>query len=1204
MANGITTLEEQNEALNQGVGGSLSFTRDPSQDARNNAVRNRVEAIKSSAEGQAMRAFILSNTNGQQTPNAREQLRHYYEAMENITLPTGQPYQDRLMWTAFKEIGTQALVEAGNQETFNQFVQRVSYEAPVQGKIEGEPEQKPAVVEEVQKSVNEADQYAERFLASIQTAFYTSHSKWLSRHEDAKDNRGLQLPYAQQMFSAVEYAFGGGSSRGGNKKWKELVTFLYKKNPRLFGDKLQQAIQTTGGSIPKAIDAEIMQSKANNEEPSTIFHLREVVKSKDREIRDIVEEHVLQCAKLLSRPREGDSLSLDYGTSDITNLSNIVADDTAVPPDAIEPSMSDNELRAANTAWDSFIANPNNAQIIQQIRQMKHGRDDAGQPMLPLLVQRMKTEEYDLIKQAIHTAFVGWSQDGTQKWMEFFKRYPQFTQGQNGSGLLNQISAIASGQADGLQQLQQFVLRSAYDFFVKNFEERGLDLSDQLSQIAPGVGNLKSFQRVNQLVSKYFLRHYDYLKRRGLDSAKESARRYALMKAKGDALILKFQQLGETHEPLWLTKDVQLVRSKNSDSFVLRRRSLIPGTRKETWTENIVQDNDFPLLQGIISNEEWVPRAIEIMQERFPTENVLKRDEKRRGDNPLQSEADAATEQYKQQNPDEQDRLKGFRIFMGQKIRQIREQKGMTPEQVAEAMRGPAKAGRPSGARISQDPIGMIERFEAGVAQRYAIADLEKLAAGLGVPLESFYTRPIEYDPLSINDCTDLHSQVGQSFRVYGGYLLRRKKEAIRRGIRNDFFSQRMMYFYLSTMQVHNLFSSKPGGKKRKNEQGVWETVNDGSIKDSDQKVGKILYQLVGKPVGLGISMEEIRDNLGDVPTEDVNTPGPPGGRSVPDFRGPRTFTDPETGRRSPLPSDVVQRFYVDEDIAADPWEPGMEGRDPAFLGPDEQPQHPDDIRRRFYQPDADQWRAAIERIPYKDGVPHSLDFYIKETTKKMEENAASRAPEAIRDGLGRMGPVPLAKQIIRKIWPSRMVDGQSIPMDEATIQHMLQRKMEAANRFNERHNKPERFNTIDEFARKFVADEIKISRYFRDQAQALLQRISGGADNMDTLDKIRTFVPASVRRQVALRHGKPGADKNEGTMPTVFLKPVLDPATGLEKYDASQLTHIVLAAMDELDRIGDLYERASQFTDIPSSLEAMLERTANSAVFALSKFS
>lgn len=1233
MADGIKTLEEQNEALNQGVTGTLNLTRDPNKVANDRAIRARIDAIKNSAEGQAMQAFVMSNSNGAQTPNAREQLRHYHDSIETIQLPDGTQHQDRLIWTAFKEIATEALVQAGNQETINQFIQRVSYDAPVQGTFEGEvPTQQPEVEEAPKQTESEADQYAERYLATVQTAFFQSHSKWLERHENMKNRQGLQLPYAQQLFSAVEYAFGAGRSRGGNKKWKELIALLYQQNPQLFGPDFQQFIQPSGGSIPKAIDMDILQAKRTNSEPQTIHYLREAVKSKDRRIRDIIEEHVLDSARILASPRAGrhDSINL---SGDQGSFGDTIADQKAESPDAIEPRMSDTALRVANSAWDAFLGNQQNAQTIQQVRGLRHGHDEAGQPMLPLLVQRMKTDENDLIKQAIHTAFVGWSPDGTQKWTEFFKRHPQLTGGQTGDALLNQIAAIAGGQAEGLPQLQQFVLRSAYEFFVKNFEERGLDLRDRLSQLAPGVGNLKTFQRVNKMVTHYFLRHYDYMHRRGLESsAKESARRYALLKAKGDALLLKFQQLSESNEPIWLSKDTQLTRSPNSDAFVIRKRSKVPGTRQETWTEDIVQDDDFPLLQGIIANEEWVPRSIELMREKFPKDDVLKRDhdkrlEKNKRKDPQEqaklAELDAFTNQYREQNPDETDRLKGFRIFMGQKIRQLREQRGMTIEQLAQVIKGPSKAGRPSGARISQDPIGMLERFEAGTAQRYGTADLEKLAEVLGFTKEvvrqgktviegdpsPFYTRPDEYDPFSINDCTDLHSQVGQSFRTYGGYLLHRKKESIRRGIRNDFFSQRMMYFYLSVMQVHNLFSSKPQGKKKQNAAGQWEAIDDGSLKDSDQKVGKILYQLVGKPVGLGkgdLTMEDIQNNLGQVPSEDANEPGPPGGRKVPDFRGPRTFTDPETGRRSELPSDLVHRYYVDEDIASDPWQPGAAGADPAFLGPDEQPKHPDDIRRRFYQPDADQWLAQIERTPFKyDGeeLPRDLNWYITNSTTKFREQAASQAPEQIAASRDRMSSVPLAKQIIRKIWPQRMVDGRPIVMDEATLQHMLQRKMEAANRYNSKHNDPTRY-TLETFADKFIDDEIRISTYFRDLAQKRLQRMQDGPQAMSLLEQIRTFVPASVRRKAAF--GNTGANseqKGEKSLPPVSLKRVRNP-DGIEKYDYAYPTRIVIAAMDELDRIGDLYESATHFTDIPRSLEEMLETTAMSAVTALAKFS
>lgn len=1113
----------------------LSPSRPPVMDeaeqikARLRKERQRIDAIKVSPEGTAMRQFVENPSGGNTSPVNRVALYR----------------QDPVTWKAFLEIATEALAPTG--QTAEQFIERVTYEDPQLGRLPGEKDQMTGlpVKEDGQEETGEAsdysdaDKYARLYLQQVEDSFVQTHGAWIKQIQSRRDDRGKMQAVAEEIYNGISNAFGG-NSHGKIKKWKRL----FEAHPEFLPPNILQ----TEKNVIKAIDTNIMDAFSKGAEPECLTKLNELASSTDPNISKMMEDFVFKSVNSLISNKQQSGLSLNHEMGDSGKQSYTTH---AAPPDQIDESIPEAQLDDANTAWDAFLKNPTNQEVFEYLKSITYNEDDK-QSIVDFLATRAKVDPNTILKEAIHTAYTGWSKfSGVARWQEFFERnkdlLPPNTShnadelNENAGQALKIMTLIGSGQAPpaALRKLQDFVTDVGEEFLKQIYEEK--ILSQQEGGVADMV-KIKTLGRVGKMVEGYLLREYEWLKARGLKTT-SSGRRYSLITAKNQAIQIGLQQLANSSAPVQLTNDRRIYRNEHNQ---LMLQDIISNKNGQPqWgNDHELKDKDFHLLQRLAKPGQWVPKAMKIATNKLGNPKILWRDGK--DENNL-SDIDRAVVEYQKANPNNPDRLKPWRQKMGQNLAALREQKGLSVEQLAAVVAGEKGRGRKSGARITKDPVGMINDLESGKATSYSEADLKKLATALGSNMEAFYERPLEYDRFSINDISDLNVTVPQTFRGYAPYLLHRKKEAIRRGIRNDFFNKKTMYYYLSLIGVHTLFSSKPTMRGDKEKQG-------------DQKIGKFLYQLVGEPIGIDndddknkIDIGGVKQNIGHVPTEDEND------YKVPDFRGPRYKMNPDGTRGEQLPPDMIHQYQYDP----------QKWPEQSFVPEEEEPKNPTDIRRTWSEPNEDQLHKLVTD-------QHGGDIKHWETQKlnQLQQQSTTKLPEEIEQALQRGAPVDVAKGVIKRIWEK----GHTKQIDDAAAGRMLEEKMLRKNEWLQKKGIDKQY-TVDEFAAKYLEDEVRMGKYFRDKSAQELQWLQQNLPNMSDKDKLKYVVPASVRRKT--KFVPPGAPTRNNL---VEVNKVKDPQ-GLAKFD-SAIVDMFYTAMDRLDRFAITQEKMSKFASTDRAMK------------------
>lgn len=1125
--------------------------------------RARIDAIKASPEGQSMRQFV-------QNPNFDPSI----SPADRISLYR----QDDNTLKAFEEIASETL---GANETLQEFIQRVTYKTPQAVKMYGEEDQ-PEAEKPTENAADDredrtnADVLARMYLEDAVQLFVDNHTDWINTIASQRDQRGNPSVLAEEIINGVHNAFSG-NGPGGVKKWKRF----FEANNHLLPEDVRQAIQSKG--VIAAIDENIMQSQQTGEEPSSIAQLKSLIQSQDKAIRSKLEEFVQKCALTLTANHGGKDRSLNYNLGDGRETGDLIAS-----PEDIDQSIPEAQLDAANNAWAAFLQNPQNQEVTEYLKNdVTYSDAEDEKPIVAILSERGKLNPNDIIKQAIHDAFTGYSKESDRaKWQDYFELNPSILakmgitpnaddMDENSPKLLQLLGMLAAGQGDAKAQrdLRMFVTDSAEQFLKRAYEDA--IMSEPSSEPADMI-KLKTLGRVGKLVQNYVLREYAWLKARGLKTATNAGRRYALLRAKNEALQIGLRQVFSSDQPIRITNKTRIYRHPETGHLMIQQ--LVATSKgQETWgKDREFRDEDITKLQWAARPQQWVPKAMDLMLNKLKDPLMLRRRGKHDPDPNKLTGIDRAVYDYLQENPHPVDRLKPWREAMGQRITALREQRGLSPEQLANII-SPQKAvkkqGRRKGSRISKEPLAMIAKLEGGQPTQYDERDLEELAKALGVTIDQIYERPLEYDRFSLNDISDLNVTVGTTFSSYGPFLLHRKKEAIRRGIRNDFFSQKTMYYYLSLMGVHWLYSSKPKARGGADEEG--------GEKQSDQKFGKFLYQLVGKPVGIDTSdddepmgMEGVLSNISHVPTAEESDPR----YKVPDFRGPRHEMTPEGGKGQVLPPDLVHRYQYDPEK----WP------EQAFLSPEQEPKQPTDIRRKWYEPDADEMHN-LSTQPGADGLSRDLPYWEQNKLNELKGHSESTMPEDIEVALQRQSPSHVAKSVIKRIWEKGK--GGARHLDDTSAAKMLQDKMERQNAWLQKKGIDKQYTSVDEYAQKYLQDEIKTGKHFRDKSKNELEWLQQHLPTMSDKDKMRYVVPVSVRRNA--KFVAPGGQKPPGIME---VNPVTDD-NGIEKYDAT-IVNLFALAMNELDRYGDIGARMSKF----ASAEDVYQAAFDFADYAISR--
>jgi hypothetical protein len=285
------------------------------------------------------------------------------------------------------------------------------------------------------------------------------------------------------------------------------------------------------------------------------------------------------------------------------------------------------------------------------------------------------------------------------------------------------------------------------------------------------------------------------------------------------------------------------------------------------------------------------------------------------------------------------DQLKGWRVGIAHLFQKALGKAGMTPEQVVAEYKNLTRKGRKLGNYMRKNTTQFVSDLAAGNPTFYSMKDMEVLSKIINVPVGDFFEPAKLYDRYSANDHVSLNELIPDSFRTYGPFLVHKRREAIKRGLGNDFYDKKTMYFFLSLMRIHNSFS-----------------------KSREARIGKILYELVDRPIGVSesgekaLSMDQIRDNI----SKDVK------GNPVPD-PDIYKYTLPQTKRYYPNPSqgdpDAVKNQF----------------------GPDVDPNS--QYVRQHFEPDFDQ--IARRHIRDEQGNPTTLDYWKNKTMENLRQKAA-----------------------------------------------------------------------------------------------------------------------------------------------------------------------------------------------------------------------
>lgn len=825
-----------------------------------------VQQFLQSRDGQAMRTWIQTNLTAPQ-PDATQKLEMY------------RAYP--LTWAALQQAvaesypaGMMAFEQhlSGPEEAALQAPQGQPVPGQQANPAEQQPQDEYADEADDAKADSSADGVVAQMLEEIEQMFTSNPSNraWMSdiaRNNQGDKKKSNRSSLAEVIYDAP-YNFFTKNKKGGVKKWK----YFFMQNPGLLPAAVKQILPTVKNDVKKAIDKEIVQSYMAGNDPAIITTLRELAGGDSGQANEALLKAILSSANSLTFGQAQHGMSLNYSPNGAdggrgTQIGDMIADPKAAPPSDVVGTLSGPEENTMIGVAKEFLESASNGPFFNQIINLAN---EEGEVMLARLPDDIADE---ILMDSVYNAMTGFNDDAVAHWKGFFFRNenllpPQFQQipmqkredamSQHVAELAPILNQLATS---GDQRLQTFLRPIMAEFISQKFDEKRLNRKKgDLNSLVRNLG------RLSKVVKAYLKKDLEWNKVNSPGVGEVNAtRRTALLGAKSDMAIGQISDLLNGKREIVPFGNGKVIRNPQG-KLIIR----MPGSGARE-----LNVDTFDQVERLVSPTAWAPQAIDRMQKMDPR-SLAKSFNKGRTWTKLTQPLDDATDQHIQQNGWQGDYLAGWRQQIAKNLQEQMQRVGKTPEMLIQAFKEQQTAGRGRtvGTYIRTNTAKFISDIVAGRPTLYTLQDINIIGQLLGLPsttpapvgqpmikgkpfplsgkeepwhFNEFFETAKYYDRYSVKDHTDLNEQVGNAFRTYGPYLVHRQRQAARAGVREAVFDKNTMYMFLSMMRLHNQFSTQHA-----------------------PQVGKILYELVDKPIGVktdkdkdkSVTMDEIKERI------------------------------------------------------------------------------------------------------------------------------------------------------------------------------------------------------------------------------------------------------------------------------------------------------------------------------------------------------
>lgn len=790
---------------------------------------------------------------------------------------------DPNIWATFQQVST----ALNPNEDFNTFVQRLKNGG---GQPQADNELAFSDSENLSTDIKDTEFYMQKVLADWMTLIA----------QQKKDSDPNQPSLEASGIGEAVHNFLTGRYMGGVTKW---IDFAFKN--KLLPSSSAAFIKQFG--VKNGVGQDINQWYGTTDDPyPALSKIRQMAEEQHPSLLKALEE----CARAIAANKLNTGLSLDKDIGDNGKSTGSMTEDTkSVNPVAslmdVKP-LTPESLELGDQLANNFMEQ--NPQYIEALKVAKH--PVTGEVMLPALVKFNIGTEEQLIESSIREAFVGKTYEKVQdqktkewvytsneehnQWVEFFIDNPNLLppniKPTDTDAIQDNESKLFPVLGDPKYQnlLNEYMgnpadqIGPAFEYLQYLYETNRVSDKDKLNKRIAQYGDVQMFNKLSNLATSFLKRDFDASYVLKNDHTLTAARCYALMNEKVKAFSSRLQQLLNSNEMIPLTENLFVYRNKQNQIMVTKyvgrgNYSVDPTVDPACGP---LSDRNIDKLSNLAKVGEWCPKGLKNLQALYP--DALKREQKEEKMTPIEKEYKAATDahQQKQQEqnaslPDdqrkkaeaEQDRLQGWRALLSQKlIQQISKSAQMSGQQLnstddmvnylSQKVKSVlSKKGNKS--RIARNPEQFLKNVLSGKPQFYDEAgDMSIIAKALTAPnnpvqVEDFWAIPPEYDSYNVKDFNKLNDTSARgAFRLYAPYFLHKKREAARRGMINDTYTDNALFFFLSLVSVPPSVSGSGA---------------------SEQVFGKYLYDLVGKrPVSTTNSWEEVEKNLESAPDVDI----------------------------------------------------------------------------------------------------------------------------------------------------------------------------------------------------------------------------------------------------------------------------------------------------------------------------------------------
>lgn len=412
-------------------------------------------------------------------------------------------------------------------------------------------------------------------------------------------------------------------------------------------------------------------------------------------------------------------------------------------------------------------------------------------------------------------------------------------------------SAVDNYMGDPAKQTGQ-----SYEY-LKNLYEKAAKLFKPLRTMIPGVGDIKQISRIGKMSQSAVYRDYQYALQKGANEGTVDtlARGYALIRARTKSITKLLLRLMNTHDVIPVSDNKYIYRNENDELMIKEKVDGKKGNKKIKWTSSKITDENFEYVREAMEND-WFNDVFQTILGKDTSKHELNRPSAlARGSTkdtilqkwPLAENFAKAFEAGLQSPEHINDRAIGYRKYLAQilnekvqnlstkvgkqlnandifnRIQAIRSGKVNVPteDDIRPGSQKDKKYNARSGARIRKPED--IDKMLKGIATPYDEESMIVLAKALNtfptdpnasqdpqkVLCKDIYApNPLEYDNFNYNDRTDIGTYVPHVFYKYSPYLVHRKREALRRGVRDDFFTDRSLWCFMKLMLAPS-FTSK-----------------------------------------------------------------------------------------------------------------------------------------------------------------------------------------------------------------------------------------------------------------------------------------------------------------------------------------------------------------------------------------------------------